>query len=131
MVSRLLIVLLLFVELLSLIRCKSLLAHCETHKARHVLLLLPRLNVEANIDEDAILGIWVSVLDHEGARHGCRHTFFLGEHDIDFVLSEVRLRLVDRLGVISLVSLESFLTHEGIMNPGAFLGLIDGDFEVT
>lgn len=131
MVSRLLIVLLLFVELLSLIRCKSLLAHCETYKARHVLLLLPRLNVEANIDEDAILGIWVSVLDHEGACHSCRHTFFLGEHDIDFVLSEVRLRLVDRLGVISLVGLESFLTHEGIMDSSAFLGLIDGNFEVT
>lgn len=81
-------------EVVSLVCSDSVLVHGESDEARHVLLLCPRLDIEADIDEDSIFSLWITILDHELAGHCRCHTLLHLKHHIDLLFAKVLLHLL-------------------------------------
>lgn len=103
----------------------------KSHKVWDMLLLLPRLDVEADVDEHTFLLLRAAILEHELAGHGCGHTRLHFKHDVDLLLSEVLTRLFGRIRVLLIEALYSLLTEERIMHLGGLTSLVEAYLDVA
>ena len=103
---------------LDLISRKLVLIDSKSNKARDMLLLLPRLDVEADVAQNALFLLWAAILDHELTGHGCSNTRLNLEHDIDFLFAEELSCFGGCLCILLIIALNSFLADERIVHLG-------------
>lgn len=118
-------------EFIDLVNSQALLVDCKAHVSWDVLLLLPRLDVEADVDEDTILRFRVPILEHQGASQSSSDSILRFEYHVDLMLSKVLLGAIDSFGIGNSIFFNGFLSHEGVVHLGQLGFFVERDFKVT